>query len=46
MKPSKPTSLAPIPLHPYPKTTPPGIVDKAADLDVASVLSMGFPAYR
>ena len=23
-----------------------GIVDKPADLDVATVLSMGFPAYR
>ena len=23
-----------------------GIVDKPADLDVASVLAMGFPAYR
>ena len=23
-----------------------GIVDKAADLDIATVLSMGFPAYR
>ena len=23
-----------------------GIVDKAADLDVATIMSMGFPAYR
>lgn len=30
------------PLHPPPE----GIVDKPADLDVASVMAMGFPPYR